>query len=78
MAKKGYTTIELFQDSGKYKDDLVVGYNGTFYQIKRGEPVDVPIPVAEIIEQSLQQQKQTARFIRNQTEYFANEVDPNL
>ncbi len=60
--KPGYTRIRLFKDSGKYKDDLTVGLNGKFYQIKRGETVEIPDGVAEIIEHSLEQQEIAARY----------------
>ena len=67
MAKKkddGTVTIRLFKDNGRYKDDLFVGYNGTFYTIQRGVDVEVPLGVAEIIEQSLKQDQATQDAIQ--------------
>lgn len=55
--KEGYVTIRLFKDAHRYKDDLTVGVNGKFWQIKRGIPVDVPECVAEVIENALAQQQ---------------------
>ena len=55
--KEGYVVIKLFKDNHRYKDDLVVGVNGKFWQIKRGVEVEVPDYVAEVIENSLAQQQ---------------------
>lgn len=43
-------TIRLFKDSGKYKDDVTVGINGTIWQIQRGKTVEVPRKVAKVLE----------------------------
>jgi len=68
MIKKGLsgktTTINLFYDGDRYKDPLFVGLNGMTWLIKRGEPVEVPVEVAEIINQSLIQDGKTAQLIR--------------
>ena len=69
MAKKGLsgktTIINLFYDGDKYKDPLFVGINGITWLVKRGEPVEVPVEVAEVINQSLAQDGKTAQLIRN-------------
>ncbi len=57
--------IKLFKDNKEYKDDLVVGLNGKLYQIKRGIEVSVPKAVAEIIENSIQQDEKTAEMIES-------------
>jgi len=31
-------------------DPVVVGHNGNWYEIKRGEFVDVPVPIFEILD----------------------------
>jgi hypothetical protein len=69
VAKEGLsgktTTINLFYDGDKYKDPLFVGINGMTWLVKRGEPVEVPVEVAEVINQSLAQDGKTAQLIRN-------------
>jgi len=68
MIKKGLsgktTIVNLFYDGDKYKDPLFVGINGMTWLVKRGEPVEVPIEVAEVINQSLKQDGKTAQLIR--------------
>jgi len=59
-------TIHLFKDSGKYKDAVTVGWNGRFYQIARGQDVQVPRAVAEILRQSQEQDQRTAEMIERQ------------
>lgn len=60
--KPGYVMIKLFKDNHRYKDDLVVGLNGKFYQIQRGKEVWVPEGVAEIIENARAQQMAAANM----------------
>lgn len=68
MIKKGLsgktTIVNLFYDGDKYKDPLFVGINGMTWLVARGEPVEVPIEVAEVINQSLKQDGKTAQLIR--------------
>jgi hypothetical protein len=56
--------IFLFYDGDKYKDPLFVGINGMTWLVKRGEEVEVPVEVAEVIENQLAQDKNTAQMIR--------------
>ena len=56
-------TVRLFSDSGRYKDDLFVAVNGRRYVIRRGEEVEVPRCVAEVIAQSQEQDQKTASYI---------------
>lgn len=64
-------TIELFRDNDKYNNDLVVGVNGKYYQIRRGIPVDVPKSVAEVIANSKKQDYNAAEYsIRKEQEYI--------
>lgn len=49
--KEGYVRIRLPLTRDQ-KDDVYVGLNGVGYLIKRGQEVDVPAGVAEIIERS--------------------------
>lgn len=58
------TTVNLFYDGDKYKEPLFVGINGMTWLIKRGEPVEVPVEVADVINQSLIQDGKTAQMIR--------------
>lgn len=62
--------IKLFKDNDKYKDDVVVGVNGKLYQIKRGVEVEVPLCVAEIINNSIRQDEETARKIAEAVEKY--------
>ena len=62
--------IKLFKDDDKYKDDLVVGVNGKVYQIQRGMEVEVPLCVAEVIENQERQDKETARKIAEAVEKY--------
>ena len=62
--------IKLFKDNDKYKDDLVVGVNGTMYKIQRGVEVEVPLSVAEVIENSNRQDAETARKIAEAVERY--------
>ena len=55
-------TIELFRDNDKYRDDLIVGVNGKYYQIQRGIPVSVPRSVAEVIANSKAQDSAAADY----------------
>ena len=58
------TTVNLFYDGDKYKDPLFVQINGKSFLVRRGEPVEVPVEVANVIEQSLKQDGQTRQMIR--------------
>ena len=62
--------IELFYDGEKYKDPVQVGLNGKMYQIQRGKKVLVPRGVAEIIANSVKQDKSTKKMIQSLTEDF--------
>lgn len=52
--------IEIFKDTDRYKDDVVVSLNGKLYVIKRGVRVKVPKAVKEILDHSREQDQQTA------------------
>lgn len=67
-------TINLFKDDDKYKDDLVVGINGKIYQIKRGVDVKVPLSVAEIINNSIRQDKNTAKKIEEAVSKYQRQM----
>ena len=53
--KEGYVRIRL-PLSREQKEDMYVGLNGVGYLIKRGQEVDVPAGVAEIIQRSEEMQ----------------------
>lgn len=59
--------LYTFKDSGKYKDDWHVGYNGKMYVIQRGKTVMVPRAVAAIVEQSLEQDQRTNELIEEKS-----------
>lgn len=52
--------IEIFKDTDRYKDDVIVSLNGKVFQIKRGVRVKVPAAVKEILDHSREQDQQTA------------------
>ena len=62
--------IQLFKDSGKYKDDVYVAVNGQNCLIQRGKPVRVKRKFAEALKRSMQQDNETADMIRElESEY---------
>lgn len=61
------TTINLFYDGVKYKDPLFVQINGKSFLIRRGENVEIPVEVAEVVRQSLEQDGHAAQLIRGLT-----------
>ena len=62
--------IQLFKDSGKYKDDVYVAVNGQNCLIQRGKPVKVKRKFAEVLRQSLEQDNETADMIKElESEY---------
>lgn len=67
-------TIKLFKDSKDYKDDVFVGCNGVGYLIRRGEPVQVPRKVAEILENSERQDVLAARLTEQMQSDFTSEA----
>lgn len=83
MAKKDQkdedlVQVHLFQDNGKYKDDVFVAVNGRSYLIKRGETVMVPRSVAQVLEQSDAQDKATSRMIARESGAYAAEARGRL
>ena len=58
--------IRLFRDNDKYKGDVTVILNGKVYKIQRGVEVEVPAAVAEIIENSMKQDADTAQLIERE------------
>lgn len=62
--------IRLFKDNGKYSQDVFVGVNGVGYQIRRGETVEVPASVAEVLEQSMTQDEATAMTIEKYAQEY--------
>lgn len=57
--------VYLFYDGEKYKDPLYVGINGMNWLVQRGQEVEVPVEVAEVIEHQLEQDKHTAQMMRD-------------
>ena len=76
MATKNLDTVKimLFKDSGKYKDDVTVGLNGKIYRIQRGREIEVPRAVAEILEHSNLQDRETAQMIETLEEEYLDKV----
>lgn len=65
--------FRAFRDSGKYKDDIFVGWNGKGYNIKRGIEVMVPRAVRDIIWNSMDQDDRTNAMIEAKQHEFAAE-----
>ena len=69
MAKTTYNpgeelvTVELFKDSGKYKDPLLLCVNGERVLIERGVAVQIKRKFFWALEQSQLQDRSTARLI---------------
>lgn len=64
----------LFKDDDRYSDDVTVGYNGVMYKIQRGERVQIPYAVFEILQNSQIQDSFAARFMdRMEREYEKKE-----
>ena len=66
--------IRLLKDNDKYKDDVFVAGNGRSCQIKRGETVQVPAYVAEVLEQSMAQDNATANLFERESSAYAAEA----
>lgn len=62
--------IKLFKDNERYKDDVFVAVNGRSFQIKRGEEVEVPEYVSEVLEQSARQDEDTAKLMDQESSSF--------
>lgn len=77
-AKEDTVEVELFQDDGKYKDDVFVAVNGSRYQIKRGIRVKIPRMVADVLEQSAKQDKDTAKLISGYESDYQNAVKSQM
>ena len=67
--------IQLFKDSGKYKDDVYVAVNGQNCLIQRGKPVRVKRKFAEALRRSLEQDNETADMIRELTSGYEERAD---
>lgn len=59
-------TVKVFIEK-RHRDDesRLVGINGKTWQVKCGEWVDVPVAVAEMLENAKMAQKQADDFIRD-------------
>lgn len=66
-----YVEVKLFKDSGRYKDDVIVGCNGDFIAIKRGERVKIKRKHAEILDNSERQDYETAELIERKSDEYA-------
>lgn len=68
-------TIRLFKDNERYKDDVFVAINGRSFQIKRGESVQVPKCVADVLEQSMDQDAATAKLMDRESTGYRAQAD---
>ena len=65
--------FRAFKDNGKYKDDIIAGWNGKMWRIQRGKEVMIPRAVLEIILQSMEQDQRAAEYIEEQENYYRAE-----
>lgn len=63
-------TVKLFKDNERYKDDVFVAVNGQRFQIQRGVPVQVPKYVADVLEQSMEQDTATSQMMERESAEF--------
>jgi hypothetical protein len=64
--------FEAFYDGDRYKDDIFVSVNGESFLIKRGEKVMIPRKVLEVLQNSEEQKRATARMIAKEEQKFKN------
>lgn len=60
--KNDLVRYKAFKDNDKYKDDITVIVNGKIWRIKRGEWVELPQYVVDVIEQSNEQSEAASKF----------------
>lgn len=66
--------IMLFKDNERYKDDVFVAVNGETCQVKRGVPVKIKRKFAEVIQNSMKQDAETAQLIERESGRFRQEA----
>lgn len=78
-AKEELVEIELFKDHKDYKDDVFVAVNGKGMQIKRGVKVEIPKSYAEVLKNSMAQDKKTAEMMeRKQGDFLEESANRNM
>lgn len=63
VADDGMVPFWAFKDYDRYKDDIVVGWNGRMYRIQRGKHVRIPREVYNILRRSMAQDIATAEML---------------
>lgn len=63
VADDGMVPFWAFKDDDRYKDDVVVGWNGRLYRIQRGKHVRIPREVYNILRRSMAQDAATAEML---------------
>lgn len=63
VADDGMVPFWAFKDDDRYKDDIVVGWNGRIYRIQRGKHVRIPREVYNILRRSMAQDAATAEML---------------
>lgn len=63
VADDGMVPFWAFKDDDRYKDDIVVGWNGMMYRIQRGKHVRIPREVYNILRRSMAQDAATAEML---------------
>lgn len=66
--KSDMVQFRLFQDNDKYKAPVFVGVNGVGYLVMRGEPVEMPRAVYEVLMNSENQIYEAGKYM-HESEY---------
>ena len=66
--------ITLFKDNKDYKDDVFVCINGKSLMIQRGEEVEIPEAYANVLKQSMAQDRRTAALMDAEQDKFHEEA----
>ncbi|MBC8533392.1 hypothetical protein [Yeguia hominis] len=76
MKRQQTVKIRLFKDTGEYREPVFVAVNGESYLIRRGEDVEVPDYIAEVLEASARQDAGTAALIEARETRYAESAGP--
>lgn len=55
-------TVMLHKDNNEHREDLYVAVNMVEYRVPRGEPVQVPVSVASVIENMMRQENEALEY----------------
>ena len=67
---KKMVKVKLFRDNNQYKDSVYVAVNGESYMVPRGVEVEVPDYVANVLQNSIEEDQRTAEMLLKKVEEF--------